>query len=448
MININQLEPHPDNPRKDLGDLTELTASVKENGILQNLTVVHKPDGMYRVVIGHRRLAAAKQAGLTELPCTVANWDSQKQLYTMLEENMQRADLTIPEQAYGFQLMFSLGESVEEIAEKTGFSEQTVKHRLEIAKLSKKAVRDSLGNENWQMNIKDFILLEKVKDVKKRNAILKDSKHSHGAFVNMVNSAIRDEKRENAKKKWKKLFENVDIQPAPNGTNVYDSSKWKRLKEIDLDEQKVPERLVMKGFNKNEPVFMQESYGYIYLLQKVKKDEKELTPEEVKQKKLKKRLNKIDAIEKALKKQLKEFAYEVYLGAVDEPVNEYAALGTIWQLFMDTKATVGFNSLAVMSDKEHSWQVTWSEKEEFQAALAKKHLSTQLLVLMSSEWSQYTVRNYDGSYNEESGQKLRAVYETLATMYDFFFENEEYIKLIEGTHELFEEENEHEEKAN
>ncbi len=67
LLPIDRLCPHPDNPRKDLGDLTELADSIKVNGILQNLTVVKhygeisgEWNGLYRVIIGHRRLAAAK----------------------------------------------------------------------------------------------------------------------------------------------------------------------------------------------------------------------------------------------------------------------------------------------------------------------------------------------------------------------------------------------------
>ena len=62
-ININHIKPHPDNPRKDVGDVTELAKSIKVNGIMQNLTVVPAAEG-YKALIGHRRLAAAKKAGL------------------------------------------------------------------------------------------------------------------------------------------------------------------------------------------------------------------------------------------------------------------------------------------------------------------------------------------------------------------------------------------------
>ena len=103
---VSQLIPHPDNPRKDLGDITELTESVKKNGVLQNLTVTPidkdgNPAGnnnadRYMVIIGHRRLAAAKAAGLWDVPCTIVEEVTHdEQLLMMLEENIQREDLTI-----------------------------------------------------------------------------------------------------------------------------------------------------------------------------------------------------------------------------------------------------------------------------------------------------------------------------------------------------------------
>lgn len=100
MISIADLHPHKDNPRKDLGDLSELTESIKVNGIFQNLTVTPRPEGGYTVIIGHRRMEAAKLAGLTELPCAVVDMDERTQLSTMLLENMQRSDLTTYEQAH------------------------------------------------------------------------------------------------------------------------------------------------------------------------------------------------------------------------------------------------------------------------------------------------------------------------------------------------------------
>ena len=109
MIPIEQLLHHPENPRKDLGDLTELAESIKVNGIMQNLTVVPVDDGIYNVVIGNRRMEAAKLAGLAEVPCVISEMDYKTQISTMLMENMQRQDLTVYEQAQGFQMMMDLG---------------------------------------------------------------------------------------------------------------------------------------------------------------------------------------------------------------------------------------------------------------------------------------------------------------------------------------------------
>ena len=126
VLDIIKLKHHPDNPRKNIGDITELTDSIRKNGVMQNLTVIPEDD-MYLVLIGNRRFEAAVAAGLTRLPCKiVTGLTPAQQLGIMLEENMQRNDLTVIEQAQGFQLMLDFGETVKTVAEKTGFSEKTV----------------------------------------------------------------------------------------------------------------------------------------------------------------------------------------------------------------------------------------------------------------------------------------------------------------------------------
>ena len=74
LINTSLIDPHPDNPRKQIGDVTDLAASIKANGLLSPLSVV--PNGeRYRVIAGHRRLAACKQAGTGAVPCFVLDLD-------------------------------------------------------------------------------------------------------------------------------------------------------------------------------------------------------------------------------------------------------------------------------------------------------------------------------------------------------------------------------------
>ena len=175
MIPIGQLQHHPQNPRLDLGDLTELTESIRNNGVMQNLTVVQEDDH-YLVVIGNRRMEASKLAGLEELPCVISDMDNRTQVATMLMENMQRQDLTVYEQAQGFQMMMNLGYSAAEIAEKTGFGETTVRRRIKMAEMDPKLLKKACEEkgENRQITLLDFDRLAQVESVKERNALLKE----------------------------------------------------------------------------------------------------------------------------------------------------------------------------------------------------------------------------------------------------------------------------------
>lgn len=205
LLPVDMLLPHPDNPRKDLGDLQELADSIKANGVLQNLTVVsleseaaewsalsqqyqehpteevrklmnritaNQPKdskGLFRVVIGHRRLAAAKLAGLEEVPCVISNMDYREQVRTMLMENIQRSDLTVYEQAQGFQMMLDLGDNVEAIAKKSGFSQSTVRRRVKLLELDQQKLKASV--ERGAM-LQDYVELDKIKDVELKNEVL------------------------------------------------------------------------------------------------------------------------------------------------------------------------------------------------------------------------------------------------------------------------------------
>lgn len=169
ILPIGMLHPHPDNPRKELGDLTELADSIRAKGVFQNLTVVPHEDG-YRIIIGHRRRAASELAGLTHLPCVIVDMTTKEQVETMLLENMQREDLTPYEQAQGFQMMIDMGDTPEEIAEKTGFSKKTVKRRLKMAELDPTILKEVSCR---QISLDDFDQLAKIEDIEKRNTVLK-----------------------------------------------------------------------------------------------------------------------------------------------------------------------------------------------------------------------------------------------------------------------------------
>ena len=140
-LRVEDLHPNPNNPRRQVCDVADLEASIRSQGIKQPLLVT--PTGetdidghaQYRVVIGHRRLAAAKQAGLESVPAIIERMDARREREVMLVENSQRSDLTPIEEADGYQGLLDLGVGVKEMAEKTGRSDRFVRRRLRIARI-------------------------------------------------------------------------------------------------------------------------------------------------------------------------------------------------------------------------------------------------------------------------------------------------------------------------
>lgn len=201
-IAIEKLHPHPDNPRKVLGDIDELAESIKVSGILQNLTVVPMNDDWteFTVIIGHRRLAAAKQAGLTELPCAVVEMTEKEQLSTMLTENMQRSDLTVYEEAKGCQLLLDLGDTVAEVAEKTGFSESKIRRRVKLCELDEEAFKES---QLRQPTLQDYDRLNQIKDIDVRNGLLKSIGTNN--FDNKLYSAVQKQEADEERAELEKI---------------------------------------------------------------------------------------------------------------------------------------------------------------------------------------------------------------------------------------------------
>lgn len=231
MIPIERLAHHPENPRLDLGDLTELTESIRANGIFQNLTVVFEPGhdmspkewtdlsdrysrkpteelrqlmnskripDRYLVVIGNRRLEAAKLAGLTELPCVLSDMSHEEQIATMLQENMQRSDLTVYEQAKGIQMMIDLGFSKDQVAERTGFSKTTIDRRLAVASLPDKETQQAVA---YGYDLTDLAEIARIEDRKTQKELLKETPDSDGGLNTSwlrqrIQNALRDQEHQ------------------------------------------------------------------------------------------------------------------------------------------------------------------------------------------------------------------------------------------------------------
>jgi ParB family transcriptional regulator, chromosome partitioning protein len=135
-IGIDLIEPNPEQPRTEFGDLKELSASIKEKGVLEPLLVKVKPEGGWMIIAGERRWRASKLAGLTEVPCIEIDTDEQGIAEIALIENLQRKDLNIWEEADGLAaLAEKFGYTQDDIAQKISKSRSTVTELMTIAGL-------------------------------------------------------------------------------------------------------------------------------------------------------------------------------------------------------------------------------------------------------------------------------------------------------------------------
>ena len=287
MMPIERLEHHPENPRKDLGDLTELAESIRKNGIMQNLTVVPAKGlpGMYSVVIGNRRMEAARIAGVDELPCVISEMDHRTQIATMLEENMQRADLTVYEQAQGFQMMMDLGYSAKDISEKTGFGETTVRRRIKMAEMDPKLLKKACEAQDTERKITlfDFDRLAQVESVKQRNDLLKGI--GDGNFEWKLKRALKVQQANKMKPAAHKAIQEAKLKKLPDNERY--SGKYRQIwgSNCELDKWDGKKPFIPKV---DEELFYTEDDTDIIFYTKEKKQKAQApkkTPEELEKEK-------------------------------------------------------------------------------------------------------------------------------------------------------------------
>ena len=308
LIPVEQLMHHPDNPRFDLGDLEELTASIRANGVLQNLTVVHairkmdeterarieelysqvqteelrqrletgeyEDPNMYWVVIGNRRFEAAQMAGLTELPCVIAEMNRHEQLATMLQENMQRSDLTVYEQAKGIQMMMDLGFNKDQISERTGFSKTTIDRRLAVATLPDKETQEAVEC-GW--DLMDLVEISKIEDPEKQKKLLVDT--PKGSLKQNIETAIRDQQRDKNKKRLLPEIEKF----ASEFKSVSDrySSKYERVSSLTIDLENDSATVKVPDDAGKQKYYYCNSWGSIEFYKPVKKERHVKTEQEI-----------------------------------------------------------------------------------------------------------------------------------------------------------------------
>ncbi len=428
-IPLSLLRHHPDNPRKDLGDLTELAASIKAKGVMQNLTVVPFRDeggtGCCHVVIGNRRMEASKQAGLETLPCIITHMTHAEQVQTMLLENMQRVDLTVYEQAAGFQMMMDFGDSVEQISEKTGFSETTVRRRLKMAELDADTLKEV---SDRQLSLGDFDRLAEIEDIDERNEVLKHIGTANFLW-NLTKAKERQTERERCEK-WRAVltaagFTELTRDEGWNGPYSGLNGEWGSQFRLDV---KNVDDFKPETYEANKRYFFFDYHCWIYIRQpKVEEPEEEIDEEAV-------RLAQECKARKARLEEACKLALTLRTDYVKH-MNE----GEAKRHFPKAIAVITTcnNYQNYYRDAENLFDKT---DDELKQAIADAPYRTVLWMAFVSKHGDYlyTAHDYDGCYNGN---------EHMIKLYDFlrsigYHPSAEETALVDGTSELYAKEDE------
>ena len=137
-LNINEIEPNRNQPRKDFDEeaLNSLAESIGQHGLIQPIIVRPTIGGGYTIIAGERRWRACRMAGLTEIPVVIKDTDEQNLMEMALVENLQREDLNPVEEALGYKsLIDGFGLTQEEVATKMAKSRSAVANALRLLNL-------------------------------------------------------------------------------------------------------------------------------------------------------------------------------------------------------------------------------------------------------------------------------------------------------------------------
>lgn len=435
-VDVDHIHPHPENPRRKMGDISELAKSIKIRGVLQNLTIIPQEGhpGEYFALIGNQRHAAAKLAGLKEVPCNIRyNLTLKEQKEIMLEENILRDDLTILEQAESFQLLLELGETEESLAEKTGFSKSTIRHRLNIAKLNPNLLEKKEQDESFQLNLTDLYALERISNIKTREKILKESTNSR-ELIHKIEVTLAAENRKKTSIKIIKVLQELGCEEASDKIRkeVY-SSKWSVIKTINLNNE-IPKKEELQ-LKLNEPIYYLANNWEIQLIKKTKKKEKILTPAEMQQKYVTMNKKQVKAMMREMAAERKELIQNIILGKIKPLKDTKKAEQLIWQVLINCNAHVSRQNLISFFLKDNYYN---SSKEEITTAAEKvKKLTVfyQMLLTIPTATENLNLINEHGMFREEAANTLNLLY-TVLKPYGLTLQ-EEQKKLLDGSHILY-----------
>lgn len=436
-IQIEKLRHHPNNPRKEIGDLTELADSIKTQGLICPLLVVPHEDEFF-VIAGNRRLEACKLAGLEEISCEVANISDEDAIGVMMTENMLRQNLSSLEENEGFQLMLDMGKDVEQIAKDTGLKAETVQIRAKLSKLNKENLKKAC---EAGATIFELAAVADIEDEKEREKILKKAgtKDFNNAMYKLKQAAEEKEKmisieqfmRDHEFEEFKKT-EFIDGYYAlqitdEDGTVVAEHGYVKPHKTYHTWDKDMPKE---EDYEEGKYyAFVKDSYAIrVY---------REVTPEEYEK-------DKAEKEDRVAKQEVNDAIYKL----VESMNDRHRTLRRDFILeFNDfkkhqkeLKAFAQFALNAFIYDSRTTWGLEGRVRDLLDKASQNSSLDKALLVKSYAilEGGEFLKKNFVNGeyvivYNDDT--KLKNLYSLLVSIGYQMSEEEEQI--MNGTHELY-----------
>jgi ParB family chromosome partitioning protein len=343
----------------------------------------------------------------------------------MLLENMQRNDLTVYEQANGFQLLLNFGETINDIAEKTGFSETTVRRRVKLLELDQGKFKASIERG---ATLQDFVEVSKIEDINVRNQVL-DSLGTQNWKWNL-SKALENQEMPQRKKELLEFLKDwaKPVKTAPNNS-MYEHNFY----SYKLDGYKKP-----KDAGKVEYCYV-DNGNTVMVYQKTAASEKKKTSET--EKSYKERDAQIKELTKRAYQLRGDFVKN--FGGGKKSVNDIMAFAMIrLTRYGGADPDTLLNLLEIDAPNEDEIK-DYMERVNFKRDLIfRKYLEqperTMLLVAWSSLDSNekyYESHTYNFSINHSPNPTLDAIYNGLIALgYEM---SDEERALRDGTHKLF-----------
>ena len=249
-IEVSLIKPNPNQPRKifDEEKLQELSASIKEHGLLQPIVVVEDEDGTYTLIAGERRLRAHKLANIEEIKAIIVDKDEFKLRELALIENIQRDDLNIIELAFCYaQLLNEHNITHEELSKKVFKSRTSITNTLRLLQLSS-YVQQFLATDKISAGHAKMMIGLTTEDQKK----ICDTIIGQKLSVRETEKLIKDFKEKDTPKPKKEKV-----------TNSYNMSNLKSFAEFlknDKIKAKIDKNSIKIEFNSQEDIDKISSY--------------------------------------------------------------------------------------------------------------------------------------------------------------------------------------------